>query len=346
MSCGPDACIGSSGERLGLSVRSDTARAAQSPGAKAAAPVSAKVSELPPTPDAVQSPREMPRSIGQSTCGSLRAAVPLPVSGPGYRYDPQKSRAHRFALPSVIRLLERAAREAQQRVPDQERLVGELSREAGGPLDGHASHQNGRDLDLRFVLRDASARPYPAKQIPLDEQGRGHDYRDLARAEDDLPVRLDAAAEWAFFEALLQPRETEAVVQRIFIAQHLEAWLLAQAASLPWLSSETIASFARLSCQPKAPHDDHVHLRFHCPVDSYFSEPACEDRPPLAPRQRARLEGRALPQHALRRCGQAKRVSAASARARAGALHPKVQRFLRERRRRNERGRRATDGCS
>jgi murein endopeptidase len=33
-------------------------------------------------------------------------------------------------------------------------VVGDISREGGGPIDDHASHQNGLDVDVYFPRRD------------------------------------------------------------------------------------------------------------------------------------------------------------------------------------------------
>ena len=38
-------------------------------------------------------------------------------------------------------------------------VIGDISREGGGPMDDHASHQNGLDVDVYFPRR----RPQPAR---------------------------------------------------------------------------------------------------------------------------------------------------------------------------------------
>ena len=92
----------------------------------------------------------------------------LPALGPGYyTYNPATQEppgrhgpdlGHRDAGPPGARRRRRWWATAH---PDAPRLgIGDLSREAGGsftgPVVGHASHQNGLDVDIRLVRRDGA----------------------------------------------------------------------------------------------------------------------------------------------------------------------------------------------
>ncbi len=140
----------------------------------------------------------------------------MPMVGPGFQYREGADPTKRFGTIEVVRALVVAAARAQADV-----VFGNLSAEQGGPIEGHASHQAGRDVDVMFGLNDAHGHPFASKSIPLDEKGEGFDFRDLSTPSDDILVRLDAARTWRFVAALLE--QTHADVGRIFVAEHLHA---------------------------------------------------------------------------------------------------------------------------
>lgn len=98
---------------------------------------------------------------GSPNGGRLIDAVRLPVSGNGYyTYDPRTQRQPggletRWGTARLVReitlLGEWWARAHSGRKP---LGVGDLARRYGGPIDGHASHQNGLDVDIRLPRRD------------------------------------------------------------------------------------------------------------------------------------------------------------------------------------------------
>jgi penicillin-insensitive murein endopeptidase len=113
---------------------------------------------------------------------------------------------------------------------------------------------------------------------PIDPRGIGFDFKDLSDPGDDLRVRFDAERTWHFVAALLE--DPEAVVQRIFVAEHLREILLS-AAKRAQAASATVALFADVTCQPSYPHDDHLHVRWFCSLEDLAA--GCEDLPPLYP---------------------------------------------------------------
>src|SRR4029079_15818694 len=96
----------------------------------------------------------------------------------------------------------------------------------------------------------------------LDRRGRGYDFKDLRDPRDDVLVRLDAPRTWRFVQARLEGPEGDQV-QRIFLADHLRAMLLAQA-TRAGARAEIRARFSAVTCQPGYPHDDHLYVRFFC----------------------------------------------------------------------------------
>jgi murein endopeptidase len=128
----------------------------------------------PPRPRAAAPSEQRPRvewrdsrALGTPNAGSLVNGVRLPAEGPGYyTYNPatqappggpDRTWGHARVVREVLELGEWWARTH----PDAPRLgIGDLSRPRGGPFHGpvvgHASHQNGLDVDIRLVRRDGA----------------------------------------------------------------------------------------------------------------------------------------------------------------------------------------------
>jgi hypothetical protein len=105
-------------------------------------------------------------SLGSPNGGRLVNGVRLPASGVGYyTYDPRTQEfpggaETRFGTAGVIREMLMLGRWWAATYPDAPRLgIGDLSRRYGGPIDGHASHQSGLDVDIRLPRRDGVEGP-------------------------------------------------------------------------------------------------------------------------------------------------------------------------------------------
>lgn len=120
-------------------------------------------------------------SLGTPSAGALRRGVQLPAEGVEFfTWDPLLKRApnrswRRWANDDTVRTLLRILREFRGAHPGAPRIgVGDLSRPKGGDfgprfgLPGHASHQNGLDIDLYYPRRDRSERaPTRVGQVDL-----------------------------------------------------------------------------------------------------------------------------------------------------------------------------------
>lgn len=103
---------------------------------------------------------------GSANAGRLSRGVQLPLRGPGfYTYNPYTQTApntpeRRYGTALLVRRVIATAKWWAAQHPDQPRLgIGDLSRENGGAFDGHASHQNGLDVDIRLPRRDGVEGP-------------------------------------------------------------------------------------------------------------------------------------------------------------------------------------------
>lgn len=193
-----------------------------------------------------------PRSIGAPNAGHLEGAMLLK----GSRTLKQKEGSHSWALPELVRLLQRASAKVAKKHKSSVMVVGDLSGRTGGFLERHGSHQSGRDADVGFYVMNSKGKPVNVRRfVAFDGTGKGR----------ELPwAMFDEARNWDLVEALLQ--DDKANVRYLFITPPLRAKLLAQAArkhARPEIIARAAA--AMMSPQEADVHDDHVHVRIACP---------------------------------------------------------------------------------
>lgn len=304
----------------------ETARPANTP-----EPVAAPTPVVDETAVALALPESHSTSIGAPGAGTLEGGVAIPDQGPGFRFNPLRPHQARFGTVELTQAIMRAAAIVDREMPGSVLMVNDLSLEQGGRIKQHGSHQAGRDADILFYMLDAQGKPVPAVGVPIDPQGEGIDFKDLAIDTDDEPQRLDIPRTWRFMQALLEAADPQ--VQRMFIAEHVRAMLLAQAerVNAPKLWRDR---FAMLTCQPEVPHDDHLHVRFYCSHED--QRKGCLDTPPTYPFRLAALKKAGLRPaletpgaRAKRRGAVAERTtSVEEAKQKAGPMHEKVVQFL------------------
>lgn len=157
------------------------------------------------------------RALGRPNRGRLVGGVLLPVSGEdfftwdlagGYGPNPAWRRAGTDTLVAWLQGVLRYFRAAH---PDAPRIgIGDLSLPAGGPFTsqygglGHASHQNGLDVDVLYPRRDRAERP-ATRPAEVD--------RALSQALVDTFVR--AGARFCFVGLHVGLRGPAAIVQAI-----------------------------------------------------------------------------------------------------------------------------------
>ena len=112
------------------------------------------------------------RAVGLPYAGRLERGVQLPAEGGAYfTWDPIRKTSpnrgwRRWGTDRLIRTTLRVARRYMRENPRAPRLtIGDLSRPRGGDFGpqygfiGHASHQNGLDVDIYYPRRDRRERP-------------------------------------------------------------------------------------------------------------------------------------------------------------------------------------------
>lgn len=197
--------------------------------------------------DAARTPtRARAEVIGGPANGCLAGAQSLPLEGRGYQVI-RASRNRYWAHPETIRFVQGFAAQMHARgfAPV---YIGDLSQPRGGVMPyGHASHQNGTDVDIWFSLL-----PKPVLAA-------------AQREEVELPslVRADRTMNHDVFEPrhveMLRVAATHPRVERIFVNFVIKRELCETVrGDRTWLRR----------IRPWLGHDSHFHVRLACPADS------------------------------------------------------------------------------
>lgn len=190
--------------------------------------------------------REEPpsESIGRPDHGSLVNGIPIP---PHSAYV-VRQRARAFMTIDATEQLMAAFDALHDHDPDAPRLeIRDASREHGGRLDQHRSHQSGRDVDIAYFYRRC---------------------REVCGLHRLGPDQLDADRQWALIEPWLRAH----AVEYVFIDHALQEPLYEAARRAGATRAELSAWFQ----WPRPPeqrygvirhvprHADHMHVRFVC----------------------------------------------------------------------------------
>lgn len=199
-------------------------------------------------------------SVGRPNEGHLEGGVRLDTKLPYLRVVPGREPSDvRWGLPSLVHMLERAAKAVAKKFPGSALDVGDLSRKGGGDVLRHHSHESGRDADLGFYAVDAKGKQVHAPTFIKFENGF---------VSSNVPgAHFDLPRNWLLVQMLLtDPARTS----HLFIAEPLRHALLAYAKKRG-VSRALLDHAAVVMMQPTAslPHDDHMHVRVACPRGSH-----------------------------------------------------------------------------
>jgi len=188
-------------------------------------------------------------SIGRTNDGTLLGGVQLAGSDDIIVLEPQFA----WGTPNLVHGLQATAAAMREAYPDTvPMVVGHLSRETGGPLRPHSSHQSGRDVDVALYATD-------------NRLVRG--FRDMRNGD------LDVAKSWFFIEKLLENADVQFIlldweVQKIMFEQ---LQLFESERKLKRLFQYPRPRDSRTGIIRHAPgHPNHFHIRIQCPKDDWY----------------------------------------------------------------------------
>ena len=174
---------------------------------------------------------------------SMEDAVQL-QPGPGYVV---KREAHAWGTPRTVTAIQTAVKRYLDRGLGGPAVhVGDISRETGGPFPPHLSHQDGRDVDVGYVLQGGTA--------------------DVKRFVTATAGRLDVVRTWALLESFLGTER----VRYVFVDYGLQR-ILYEYAKREGASEERLASLFQYPRGSAAAsgvirhwrgHANHFHVRF------------------------------------------------------------------------------------
>lgn len=190
------------------------------------------------------------RCFGTYNNGRLIGNCPtLPVRGIGYVLS-RVERQRNFGSIRLINYVKSLGRAVQNQI-GAAILVGDLSKEGGGPVsDHHSSHRNGLDVDVALVLLKHSTPSYAGK-ISWEPMVKG----------------LQLSHQWTRLHTkLLYLAAQDKRVDRIFVHSVIKA----QLCQMKWKDRSWLRVLQPADSEsPLAPnHEDHFHVRLQCPKDS------------------------------------------------------------------------------
>jgi penicillin-insensitive murein endopeptidase len=203
-------------------------------------------------------------AIGSYSNGSLSNADALPLKGPGFLklFVPRK---RNFSTIELNTLLKDAAKELARLYPEGERLqIGDQSAKKGGAISGHASHQNGLDVDIAY-LRKNHREQSPNATAGFDEE---------FVLKGSVSKNFDLERNWAALKLFSRLGE----LNRVFMDVEIKRALCKYAESHGELKAEAETLRA---LRPWPNHANHMHVRIHCPRGN--SRCLAQEAPPPGP---------------------------------------------------------------
>ncbi|MCA9538488.1 MAG: penicillin-insensitive murein endopeptidase [Myxococcales bacterium] len=187
-------------------------------------------------------------TVGRAGQGRLLFGLPMP-GGPGLHVlSPDES----WTTPEVARtLLSLAAEVAEAHPEGPELVVLDIARHGGGRFRPHRSHQDGRDVDLRYYLTGWTPGDYEYRHV--------------------TPANFDTPRVWELLWRIYQ----QGVADRVFVDYRHQRRLYQYARKELKLTPEAlepVLSYPKAQYRKEAlirhvpGHHNHLHVRFHSPI--------------------------------------------------------------------------------
>jgi murein endopeptidase len=204
-------------------------------------------------------------SLGKTNGGSQKSSVSLvekvsSLKDKAPTREVNTKQGTYFGNPVMINFILDVSYQLQKKIVKDEEWISEvndISRQRGGHLTPHLSHQNGLDADMAYLIRDKKSGYYGKDVV----SGRGV-------IQDFL---LDEQYEW--FKVMNQKHEGK--VYCMFVHRTIKSEMCRHARQKgeyfgendPHNNPLTVEMLRRLQSRP-SDHDNHFHLRLKCPENN------------------------------------------------------------------------------
>ncbi|MEM9487921.1 MAG: penicillin-insensitive murein endopeptidase [Myxococcota bacterium] len=216
--------------------------------------------------EAVAAPARDSVSCGAANRGALAGAVELPRLGLGYVIpEPWWERGYRYGTAELIDLVTRAAAKVAEQFPGSVVGIGDLSKQSGGAIPRHQSHQSGRDVDIIFYAVTSAGTPFqPDDHMAFYRRSARATYAKAPQWSREIPPRhFDFARNWAFIKAAMNDPHVQ--VQIVLVSRRIRRWLLDYARTSGEPEELLQRAAVVIHRAPGDSHNDHMHLRIACP---------------------------------------------------------------------------------
>ena len=207
------------------------------------------------SPASMTRSRRKSESVGRTNRGRLVRGVPLPPRDPAFLLvRPSEAWATDYVANALVSALHRFQKSSRYGRPI---AIASLSRQHGGRLKPHRSHQSGRDVDVR---------------LPVKDRTRPVAYKPSHRAEIDWDVA------WILVRELLETDH----LKYVFLARSGQRMLyraarragLTEAQADVWFQYSPNGDRHKTIIRHADGHVGHIHVRFLCAGH----DTRCEDR--------------------------------------------------------------------
>ena len=210
-------------------------------------------------------------SIGRASRGG-RLASGIALLPCDHRAVKSTGTGNHFGTAELVGMLEHATRTVAARFEGSHITIGDLSRSTGGRLKHHRSHRSGRDADVGFYFVAEDGTPHRAEQFVRV-------FADGTTAEGQ---RFDVARNWELLRSMIE--FNGARLQYVFVSRPIQHLLLTHAAE-SGASPDLLERARDLMSHYARGHDNHFHVRIHCPE----GDSLCVDQePPRRPSRHSR----------------------------------------------------------
>ena len=212
------------------------------------------------------------RSVGNTSHGYIINAKPLPQPSTNYKIlQTQYQRSLVYGTDEMILLLTDTARAMKRKYKNSVLLIGNIAQNGGGDIPYSVSHNSGRDADIGYYYTTKDNPELPPDN--LIKFGRNLKSRNYERE-----LVFDVEKNTELLKLLISHPKVK--VQFLFMANHLKKAVIRHLETNNE-SPELIEKFSLMISQPRAPHDDHLHIRIYCSDDDICA--SCIDRSVILP---------------------------------------------------------------